>query len=193
MAATATDTDTSSRTWFEREVLDLLPELHGTALRLTGARAEAEDLVAETVCRAWEKLDTLRDRGAFRRWLHRILGNTYVSHCRTCAARGEHESLDAGGEGERFSLFEQLHQPFLLWQANPERAFLNRMLREDLESAVDELPDAFRVVVVMADVQGFTYAEIAEELDVPMGTVKSRLARGRSLLQRALWTHADEG
>lgn len=176
--------------WFEREVLDLLPELHGTAMRLTGRPADAEDLVAEAVCKAWERLDTLRNRGAFRHWIHRILSNAYISQCRTCASRGEHESLDAVPDEGRFSLFERLHQPFLLWWGNPERDFLRNLLREDLERAVDALPDPFRVAVVMADVQGFSYAEIAESLEIPLGTVKSRLARGRSLLQEALWSHA---
>lgn len=185
----ATETDRHPRTWFKDEVLDLLPELHGTALRFTGRQADAEDLVAEAVSRAWQKLDTLRDRKAFRHWIHRILSNAYISQCRTCAARTEHESLDAVPEEERFSLFERLHQPFLLWQGNPEREFLRKILREDLERAVDDLPDPFRVVFVMAELQGLAYAEIARALEIPMGTVKSRLARARSLLQETLWRH----
>lgn len=187
-----TSSTTATHTWFEREVVELLPELYGTALRLTGRPVEAEDLVAETVCKAWEKLDSLRERGAFRHWLHRILSNTYISHCRACAARGEHESLDTVPEEELFSLFERLHQPFLLWRTDPEQEFLRKLLREDLERAVDALPEPFRVVLVMTDVQGFSYREVADALELPLGTVKSRLARGRSLLQEALWRQGEE-
>ncbi len=89
-----------------------------------------------------------------------------------------------------FSIFERLHQPFLLWQHNPEQEFLDRLLRDDLARAIDDLPDVFRPTVVLVDVQGFSYEEAAEVLDVPIGTIRSRLARGRSLLQEALWTQA---
>ena len=88
------------------------------------------------------------------------------------------------------SLFERLHQPFLLWWGTPEQEFLNRLLREDLVRSIEALPELYRIVVVMADVQGFPYGEIACALEIPVGTVRSRLARGRALLQKALWEHA---
>jgi RNA polymerase sigma-70 factor, ECF subfamily len=101
------------------------------------------------------------------------------------------ESLEAREEQEEpFSLFERLHQPFLLWWGSPEQEFLDKLLREDLECAVDALPEVYRVVVVLADLQGFSYQEIADALGLRIGTVRSRLARGRSLLQKALWEHA---
>src|SRR3954471_14424110 len=111
----------------------------------------------------------------------------FLSARRTAARRGVHESLDDTSD-DRFSLFDKLHAPFLLWWGTPERDFLDKMLREDLARAVDALPEAFRVVIVLADMQGSTYQEIAETLEVPIGTVRSRLARGRALLQKALWT-----
>ena len=90
--------------------------------------------------------------------------------------------------------FQRLHQPFLLWFANPEQEFLDKLLREDLERALAALPEHYRVVVVLADVEGLKYGEIAEALDVPVGTVRSRLARARSALQRTLWNVAcDHG
>ena len=179
------------RDWFEREVVRVLPDLYGTALRLAKNSADAEDLVADTVAKAWSAIGLLNDRSSFRGWVFRILTNTYLSNCRARTAQPEFESLESHApDDEFFSLFDRLHQPFLLWWSNPERAFLNRLLREDLERAVDSLPDAFRTVVVMADVQGMSYQEIADALPVPIGTVRSRLARGRSLLQKALWKHA---
>jgi RNA polymerase sigma-70 factor (ECF subfamily) len=180
-----------NREWFEREVVSVLPDLYGTALRLAMNAADAEDLVAESIAKAWTGLASLHDRSCFRGWLFRILSNTFVSDCRARAVRPVLDSLEAReAEGEQFSLFERLHQPFLLWWGSTEQEFLDRLLREDLEKAVDALPEPYRVVVVMADVQGLSYQEIADALGVPIGTVRSRLARGRALLQRALWEHA---
>ena len=178
------------RHWFEREVVSVLPDLYGTALRLTANAADAEDLVADAIAKAWTRLDSLRDRSSFRGWIFRILSNTYLSDRRARAVRPVHESLAEAEADDGFSLFERLHQPFILWWGRPEQEFLDKLLREDLERCVDALPDPYRVVVVMADVQGMSYREIAETLRVPIGTVRSRLARGRSLLQKRLWDHA---
>ncbi len=179
----------SDRAWFADRVDALLPELYGRALRLCRHRANAEDLVAEAVAKAWEALASLEDREAFRAWVFRILNNAFVSSCRTARSRAEHEPLDTTAQD--FSLFERLHQPILLWWGTPETDFLNRLLRIDLERAIDGLPDVFREVVVLVDVQGLAYREVAELLDVPVGTVRSRLSRGRSLLQEALWEHGQ--
>jgi RNA polymerase sigma-70 factor (ECF subfamily) len=166
--------------WFGSEVERLLPELFGTALCLAKNRADAEDLVADAVAKAWLALDTLARRDALRGWLFTILTNAFLSGKRTAAARAEHESLDTDdAQSPLFSLFERLHQPILLWWGNPERAFLDQLLREDLERAIAGLPDPFRIVVVLVDVQGASYQEVAATLGVPVGTVRSRLARGR--------------
>jgi RNA polymerase sigma-70 factor, ECF subfamily len=179
------------RAWFEAEVTELLPGLLATARRLTRNDADAEDLVAEAMVKALGSLETLRNRSALRGWMCRILTNTFLSQQRTASARAEKEEYEeTDGSDQSFSLFERLHQPFLLWQSNPERDFLNRLLQEDVACAVDALPDAFRVVVVLVEVQGLSYQEAAEALDVPVGTVRSRLARGRSLLQKSLWDQA---
>lgn len=180
----------ADRAWFAEQVDGVLPELYGRALRLCRHRENAEDLVAEAVAKAWQALPSLADPNAFRGWVFRILNNAFVSSCRTAQAKATHEPLDTTG-GE-FSLFERLHQPFLLWWGSPEKDYLNRLLRADLERAIDELPDAFAEVVVLVDVQGLAYREVAELLDIPIGTVRSRLSRGRSLLQEALWRHGQE-
>lgn len=178
---------------FESEVLRLLPDLFGAALRLAKNRADAEDLVADAVAKAWMNLGSLREPASFRGWVFRILTNDFISRCRARSAQGVPEPLEEREE-EAFSLFEKLHPPILLWWSNPEEEFLNKLLREDLERAVDALPEPYRIVVVLADVQGFSYKEIAETLDLPLGTVRSRLARARARLQEALWSHAaDQG
>jgi RNA polymerase sigma-70 factor (ECF subfamily) len=176
-----------TESWFEEEMRAIQPALYGTALRLAKNTADAEDLVAETVARAWMARDMLKERAAFRGWTFRILSNAFVSQRRSGAVRAVEESLDEPGGTEGFSLFERLHQPFLLWWGNPEREFFDRLLRDDLERAIDALPEVFRVVVVLADVQGLSYREIADALDIPIGTVRSRLARARGQMQRMLW------
>lgn len=186
---------TVSREFFENQVLGLLGPLEGAARRLTRNDADAEDLVAETVARAWRALDTLECEAAFRAWMFRILNNTFVSDLRRAEARPQTESIDAAdgeGEGGGFSLFEQMHQPFLLWFGNPEQEFLDKLLREDLERALASLPEHYRLVVILSDLEEFSYAEIARALDVPVGTVRSRLARARGALQKMLWQQAGE-
>jgi RNA polymerase sigma-70 factor, ECF subfamily len=173
--------------WFEEAVLNVLPELLGTARRLAKNREDAEDLAAEAITRAWLHRGALRERDRFAGWILRILTNLFLSRRRSEASRPQQTCLD---EETEFSLFDRLHQPFLLWWGTPEQDFLDRLLREDLIRAIEALPDRFRIVVVLADVQGFSYSEIAGSLEVPVGTVRSRLARGRALLQKALWDHA---
>ena len=176
--------------WFEQATLEILPELLGVARRLTRNREDAEDLVGETVTRAWLGIDKLRERERFRGWVFRILTNLYISQRRARASRPEEEPLV--DEGAEFSLFERLHQPFLLWWSTPEQEFFDKLVQEDLCRAIEGLPDVFRVVTVLADMQGLSYQQIADTLDVPVGTVRSRLARGRGLLQKALWRHATD-
>jgi RNA polymerase sigma factor (sigma-70 family) len=184
-------TDAARREFFAAEVERLTNRLFGTAVRFTRDRDEAEELVAETLAKAWAKLGELRDPAAFEGWIQRILSNTFVSRWRHRQACPEVPAeLDDGRDGEPFSLFEQLHQPFLLWWSNPEEAAVRTLLREDIDRALDALPDPFRVAVVLVDVQGNSYAEAAAILGVPVGTVRSRLARARSQLQRSLWQHA---
>ncbi|MFZ5875681.1 MAG: sigma-70 family RNA polymerase sigma factor [Nitrospirota bacterium] len=188
-------TETMSHEWFERQVIGLLDDLLGAAMRLAKNRHDAEDLVAESVSKAWGSRESLKEAGRFRPWIFRILTNCFLTDCRKRAVRPAAEvSVDPvpDEQGEAFSLFEELHQPFLLWWSNPEQEFLNKLLRKDLERAVDGLPEAYRTVVVLADLEGLAYAEIAESLDIPVGTVRSRLARARAQLQKALWIHAQE-
>ncbi|MFC3284998.1 sigma-70 family RNA polymerase sigma factor [Litchfieldella rifensis] len=185
------------RRWFEHEVERLMDRLYGTALRLTRNPDDAEDIVADAVGKAWTKLDELRDRRCFEGWLFHILNNTFISEWRRRQSRPhaspelEPASPDDLDEAN-FSLFQQLHQPFLLWWGSAEDQFLNALLQDDLQRALDALPDPFRVIVVLVEVQGYTYDEASRLLEIPLGTVRSRLSRGRALLQKALWEQARD-
>lgn len=181
----------ADRTWYAERVDTLLPELYGRAMRLCRHRADAEDLIADAVAKGWQALASLEDRTSVRAWLFRIMNNAFVSTRRSARMRTEHEPLDTAQD--EFSLFERLHQPILLWWgANPEQDFLNRLLRSDLERAIDALPEPYREAVVLVDVQGLAYREVAQLLGVPIGTLRSRLARGRSRLQLTLWEHGRD-
>jgi RNA polymerase sigma-70 factor (ECF subfamily) len=185
-----------SRQFFETQVMALLGPLQGVARRLTCNEADAEDLVAVTVTRAWRALDSLESEQAFKSWIFRILNNTFISELRRASARPTLQAIECDAVGEDddadFSLFEQMHQPFLLWYSNPEQEFLNKLLREDLERALCALPDEYRIVVVLSDLEDFKYGEIAETLGIPIGTVRSRLARARAALQKRLWEQARD-
>lgn len=180
--------EVEDREFFRAEVERLTDRLYGTALRLTRNPADAEDLVSEAIVRAWANFGQLADRQAFPKWLFRILANTFVSDRRRM--RHERTNVSLTEEGETFSLFERMHQPFLLWWGNPERELVNRLLREDIERAFDALPEEFRVVVILIEIDGQSYADVADVLGIPIGTVRSRLSRARSALQRALWEQA---
>ncbi|WP_092004672.1 RNA polymerase sigma factor [Marinobacter pelagius] len=180
---------------FRTNVERLMDRLYGTALRMTRDADEAEDVVAESVSKAWRGLDQLDDLTHMEGWLFRILHNTFVSLRRRRQCRQDRElplDADDGEEDCRFSLFENLHQPFLLWLGRPETEFINHLLEEDLKRAVDDLAEPYRIVLVMVEMQGYSYEQVARILDIPMGTVRSRLSRARCLLQKALWTQGRD-
>lgn len=186
--------ESSNRYFFEENIESCLDRLYGAALRLCKNPANAEDLVAEAVTRGLDKIDSLKDRDRFVHWLLRIMTNHFISECRKAEKRARHESYteEPVDDDSPFSLFEQLHQPFLLWWGTPEQDFLNNTLSADITKALDTLAVKYRVVAVLSDIEGMTYQEIADTLEIPIGTVRSRLARARSLLQKSLWQHGKE-
>lgn len=177
------------KAFFGSGVEQNIDALYSVALRLTRGNADAEDLVAETVAKAWGAIGNLGDRDRFRPWLFRILHNTFVSDYRKKAIRPVEASFDKGdnSEDELASLLNEQSDDFLVWWSNPERAYFNDLLGDQLLDAIDNLPEAFRSVVVLVNVEGFTYDETAEVLGIAPGTVRSRMKRGRTLLQKFLW------
>ena len=160
---------------FRAEVLTFVEPLFGTALRLTRNRADAEDLVQDTLVKAFRFADRFEAGTNLRAWLYTILHNTWRNRRRD-AARGNVEvdsdrveAAAASSEGPTAS-------------DTPERILLRATLDADLQAALDALPEAFREAVWLRDVEEFSYAEIAKMLEVPIGTVMSRISRGRRLL-----------
>jgi RNA polymerase sigma-70 factor (ECF subfamily) len=181
---------------FSRHIETNLESLFRLALRLTRNSADAEDLVAEATTKAWSAIDSLEDETRFRPWIFRILHNCYISDYRKKSVRpiesAYEESPSADDDSEIACLLIRQPDEFLNWWANPEREALNSVLGKDLMSAIESLPESFRIVVVLINVEGLSYDETAEVLGVSSGTARSRMNRGRTLLQKALWQHAQD-
>lgn len=182
--------------WFSEKIEETSDSLFSLARRLTRNTADAEDLVADTVIKAWSAIDSLEDRDRFRSWIFRILHNRFISDYRKKSVRPSelvYEEAPSCRENEEVATL-LIRQPdeFLDWWANPEREFANTLLGEDIVKAIDSLPESFRVTVILINVEGLSYDETAEVLNVPPGTIRSRMRRGRTLLQRALWQHGRE-
>jgi RNA polymerase sigma-70 factor (ECF subfamily) len=190
------DRDEDLRTFFASSVQQNMDALYGVAVRLTRNGADAEDLVAESVARAWAAIDTLADRTRFRPWMFRILRNGFISAQRRRAVRPVETAMQDlfSDEGERDLTDFLLEQPeaFLAWWANPELNVSNQALGQAITAAIDTLPECFRTTILLITVEGLGYDEAAETLGIPAGTVRSRMKRGRTMLQKALWQHARE-
>lgn len=181
--------DERTKAFFGDGVEANIDALYSVALRLTRKNADAEDLVAETVAKAWSSIATLEDRERFRPWLFRILHNTFISDYRKQSIRPTETSYSNGEceDDDLATLLNAQSDDFLVWWSNPEREFFNNLLGEQLLAALDKLPEAYRTVVILVNVEGFTYDETAQVLGIAPGTVRSRMKRGRTLLQKVLW------
>jgi RNA polymerase sigma-70 factor (ECF subfamily) len=168
---------------FEEDIVPLLPQLYSAALRLTRNPADAEDLLQESLLRAYRGYGGFKAGTNLRAWLYRILTNTFINRYRQQARQPSEVEL---GELEDMYLYRRLGQDSGAARSAEEEA-LDRFVDEDVRAAVESLPENFRIPVLLADVEGFSYKEIAEIMGVPIGTVMSRLHRGRKALEKALW------
>ncbi len=179
--------DQRMRETFRREALVHLDALYGTALRYTRNREAAEDLVQDTILRGWKKWHQFQEGTNCRAWLFRILTNTFINGYRRRTKEREILDAERGGRlAERFFSVRAATR----W-ADPEVGYADRNLSPGVLDALDALRPDFRTVVVLADLQDFSYREIAEIVGCPIGTVMSRLFRARKTLQAALVDHAQ--
>lgn len=174
------------RTRFEELALPYLDVLHYAALRLTKDESHADDLVQETFLRAYRAFHQLTQDESCRAWLLKIMTNIWINQFRK-----------RGYEGTSLDIYEldPSHEEVVVWghhgtPMEPETVVIRKRFCEDVEQALQKLPHTFRIVVILADIEGFSYKEVAELLKCPIGTVMSRLHRGRKLLQKALWIYA---
>ena len=185
-----------SKAFFSRCIDENLDALFGVALRMTGKSADAEDLVAETVAKAWAAIQSLEDRSKARPWIFRILRNCYLSDYRKRAVRPTEavydELADGNEEGDVCPMLMNESEDFLRWWSTPEQEYFSDLLGDQIMAAIRTLPEAFRTTILLVNVEGLTYDEAAEALGVPKGTIRSRMKRGRTLLQKALWLQAQD-
>jgi RNA polymerase sigma-70 factor, ECF subfamily len=174
---------------FRDEAIPLLDSLYSAALRMTRNPADAEDLIQETMLRAYRAFERFEPGTNIRAWLFRIMTNAYINTYR----KRQREPIKVPQDDvEEFDLYQELKNHDPQFSVTPETIVLDSLFESDILTAIDELPEQFRLAVVLSDIEGFTYAEMAEIMDVPMGTVMSRLHRGRKALQKRLWHLARE-
>ncbi len=170
---------------FEKEALPHMDALYRTALRMTKNVGDAEDLVQEALVKAYRFWDKFETGSNCRAWLFKIMTNVFINEYRSKSRSPMSVNVD------------DIDDNYLYGQLatnsdgdNPEKELFAKMLDDDVKKAIDELPDDFRIVVVLSFIEGFSYQEIAEIADLQLGTVKSRLHRGRKLLQKELLDYA---
>jgi RNA polymerase sigma-70 factor (ECF subfamily) len=178
----------ADRASFADQAMEMMPSLYSAALRMTRNRADAEDLVQETYLRAYRGFDGFQEGTNLKAWLYRILTNTYINSYRAKKRRPDETELD---EVEDLYLYHRIGGlEAAMAGRSAEDELLDRFTEAEVKEAIEELPENFRMAVLLADVEGFSYKEIADILDIPIGTVMSRLHRGRKALQKRLYEFA---
>jgi len=189
MDASPVGTERDATDPFERDALSYLDALYRTALRMTRSEEEAEDLVQETYIRAFRFQEQFTAGTNLKAWLFRILTNTFINQFRRRKSRPQTTELDDVDESALYR--HMTGASAASTAAEPEAVVLDRVVDSEVTKALEELPEKFRTVVLL-DVEGFSYKEMAEMLHVPIGTVMSRLHRGRKFLQKRLYDLARD-
>ncbi|MEQ1703762.1 MAG: sigma-70 family RNA polymerase sigma factor, partial [Ilumatobacteraceae bacterium] len=173
---------------FAQEAMQYAPQLYSAALRMTRSKTDAEDLVQETYLRAYRGYDSFTDGTNLRAWLFRILTNTFINMYRAKQRRVQESDL---GDIEDLYLYKRISGVDVAARSAEDTLF-DLFTDDEVKTALEALPESFRLPVLLADVEEFSYKEIAEMLDIPIGTVMSRLHRGRKAMQKALVDFATE-
>jgi RNA polymerase sigma-70 factor (ECF subfamily) len=178
----------ADKTKFSEQAMPFMDALYTAALRLAHNAADAEDLVQETYLKAYRAYDGFEEGTNLRAWLYRILTNTFINSYRSKKRRPDETDID---EVEVLYLYRRLGGlEAAAAGRSAEEELLDWFTDSEVKEAVEALPEQFRIAVLLSDVEGFSYKEIAEILDIPIGTVMSRLHRGRKALQRQLYEFA---
>ena len=175
---------------FADNAMPLMGSLYSSALRMTRNAADAEDLVQETYLKAYRAYERFEDGTNLKAWMFRILTNTYINAYRKKQRRPDETDLD---DVEDMFLYRRLGGAQTATLArSAEDELMDLFGEHEVKVAIEDLPEHYRLPILLADVEGFAYKEIAEILDVPIGTVMSRLHRGRKQLQKRLYAFAEE-
>jgi RNA polymerase sigma-70 factor, ECF subfamily len=174
---------------FEEDALQFARQLYSAALRMTRNPSDAEDLVQETFLKAYRAYDSFEEGTNLKAWLYRILTNTFINKYRADSRRPRQSEL---GDVEDLYMYRRISRGDAAESRSTEERVLDGLVEDDIRRAVEELPENFRLPVLLADLEGFSYKEIAEILDIPIGTVMSRLHRGRKAMQKRLWDFARQ-
>jgi RNA polymerase sigma-70 factor (ECF subfamily) len=175
---------------FADQAMEFMPSLYTAALRMTRNPADAEDLVQETYLKAYRAFHTFQQGTNLKAWLYRILTNTFINAYRSKKRKPEQTDIE---DVEDLYLYRRLGGlEAVAAGRSAEEEVLDHITDSDVKAALESLPENFRMAVLLADVEGFAYKEIAEILDIPIGTVMSRLHRGRRALQKALFEFGME-
>ena len=177
---------------FTSDAMQYAPQLFSTALRMTRNRLDAEDLVQETYIKGWRSFHTFQEGTNLRAWLFRIMTNTYINKYNAQKRKGTEVELDDVEELFLYKRLGSIDQSQL--SSSAEDQMLELFTDDEVKNALESLPEDFRIPVLLSDVDGFSYKEIAEMLEIPIGTVMSRLHRGRKAMQKMLYEYArDKG
>jgi len=180
----------SAKEQFTTDAMQYAPQLFSTALRMTRSRSDAEDLVQETYIKGWRSFHTFQEGTNLRAWLFRIMTNTYINKYNAKKRKGTEVELDDVEELFLYKRLGSIDQSQL--SSSAEDQMLELFTDDEVKNALEELPEDFRVPVLLSDVDGFSYKEISEMLEIPIGTVMSRLHRGRKAMQKMLYEYARE-
>ena len=180
----------TTREDFTNDAMQHAPQLFSTAMRMTRNRSDAEDLVQETFIKAWRSFATYQQGTNLRAWLFRIMTNTYINKYNAQQRKPTETELDDVEELFLYKRLGSVDQSQLSQSA--EDQMLSLFTDDEVKKSLEELPEQFRIPVLMSDVEGFSYKEIAEILEIPLGTVMSRLHRGRKAMQKMLYEYAKE-
>ena len=180
----------ADRSTFASDALAFMPQLYSAAVRMTRNSADAEDLVQETYLKAYRSYGTFQEGSNLKAWLYRILTNTFINTYRAKQRRPEETQLD---DVEDLFLYRRIGGlEAAVASRSAEDTLMDMFTDSEVTDALDALPESFRIPVLLADVEEFSYKEIAEMLEIPIGTVMSRLHRGRKAMQRQLYDYARE-